>query len=282
MTESPIKLYRTQHGVLLQKNDQYFVKDTDWDELIQQDNLYATLNDCARQWPASEEPEQLLQSALLRPASRQEIWASGVTYKRSREARVEESKDAGGGDFYDRVYDAERPEIFFKCAAFRSVGHAEALRIRKDSTWNVPEPELTLLASRTGKITGYTIGNDMSSRSIEGENPLYLPQAKSYDGCAALGPCISVFEKGIPADAVINMTIERSGRTAFEGSVGIDNMKRTHTELVEYLFRECSFPHGCFLMTGTGIVPDHTFTLFPKDVVHISIEHIGMLTNTVA
>ena len=182
--------------------------------------------------------EQTIQA----PISGQEIWAAGVTYLRSRDARMEESKDAGGDTFYDKVYVADRPELFFKATHHRTVGTLGKVRIRKDSTWNVPEPELTLFMSSSGSIQGYTIGNDMSSRSIEGENPLYLPQAKVYDGCAALGPCLYVPGKPIDENSLIALEIKRNGESVFSGSIAINRMKRKHTELVGYLFKECSFP----------------------------------------
>ena len=218
---------------------------------------------------------------LHAPISQQEVWAAGVTYLRSRDARIEESKDAGGGTFYDKVYLAERPELFFKASAFRVVNPGEPVRIRKDSSWNVPEPELTLFVNNLGKIAGYTIGNDMSSRSIEGENPLYLPQAKVYDGSAAIGPCIYVPKDGLPQETIISILIERNAATVFSGQVKVDRIKRDLNELVEYLFRECSFPQGCFLMTGTGVVPPNEFTLQADDQISISIDNIGTLKNVV-
>jgi 2-dehydro-3-deoxy-D-arabinonate dehydratase len=195
---------------------------------------------------------------------------------------MEESKDAGGGDFYARVYEADRPELFFKATAYRTVGSGEPVRIRKDSKWNVPEPELTLFICSAGSIEGYTVGNDMSSRDIEGENPLYLPQAKSYDGSAALGPCLYVPEKSINPDAMIGIEIVRGGKTEFKGEISINRMKRKHTELVGFLFREMSFPFGTYLMTGTGVVPPDSFTLASGDEIRITIEHIGTLVNKVA
>jgi 2-dehydro-3-deoxy-D-arabinonate dehydratase len=218
---------------------------------------------------------------LLPPIGNQELWACGVTYLRSKVGRQEESKAAGGGDFYARVYEAERPEVFFKSTPHRVVGHKDFVRIRKDSTWDVPEPELTLVVSSSGKIIGYTIGNDMSSRSIEGENPLYLPQAKTYDGCAAVGPCIYVTEKPLNTDTTIQLQIKRNHQTVFDGSIGINQMKRKPEELVSFVFRECSFPFGCLIMTGTGIVPESNFTLKPGDEIRISIDNIGELINTV-
>lgn len=194
---------------------------------------------------------------------------------------MEESKDAGGGTFYDKVYAADRPELFFKGTRHRTVGPLGKVRIRKDSTWNVPEPELTLFMASSGKIVGYTVGNDMSSRSIEGENPLYLPQAKVYDGCAALGPCIYVPGKAIHEDAMITLEIKRNAKTAFSDSISINRMKRKHNELAGYLFMECSFPSGVFMMTGTGLVPPNDFTVLSGDEIIIGIENIGLLRNFV-
>ncbi|MEJ7677710.1 MAG: fumarylacetoacetate hydrolase family protein [Segetibacter sp.] len=190
-------------------------------------------------------------------------------------------KDAGGGDFYAKVYEAERPELFFKSPAYRVVGPNKIVRIRKDSKWNVPEPELTLFICSQSTIEGYTIGNDMSSRDIEGENPLYLPQAKCYDGAAAIGPCLYVPETPIHPDAIITIEILRASEKMFSGEISINRMKRKHTELVEYLFKEMSFYNGAYLMTGTGIVPPDSFTLQPADEIRIFIENIGTLVNTV-
>ena len=219
---------------------------------------------------------------ILAPIGAQEVWAAGVTYERSREARVEESSDAGGGSFYDRVYDAERPELFLKATPHRVVGPGGAVRIRGDSQWNVPEPELTLAVSAAGTIFGYTIGNDMSSRDIEGENPLYLPQAKTYAGSAALGPRLVVTAELPPPDTTIAMEIERDGQIVFTGSTGIARIRRPLPSLVEWLFRDNEFPHGCYLMTGTGIVPADDFTLEVGDEVRITIDAVGTLVNHVA
>jgi 2-dehydro-3-deoxy-D-arabinonate dehydratase len=216
------------------------------------------------------------------PIQSQEIWASGVTYLRSKVGRQEESKKAGGGEFYARVYEADRPELFFKAMAHRTIGPGGKVRIRKDSSWNVPEPELTLFMTSSGAIVGYTIGNDMSSRSLEGENPLYLPQAKTYDGCCALGPCIYVTKKPLPPETLIQLRIMRDGTTAFEGNVMLGKMKRKVEDLAAYLYRECSFPNGSFLMTGTGVIPPGDFTLQQGDEIRITIEPIGQLVNTVA
>jgi 2-dehydro-3-deoxy-D-arabinonate dehydratase len=195
---------------------------------------------------------------------------------------MEESKDAGGGSFYDRVYSAERPELFFKSTASRTVGMGGKVRIRADATWSVPEPELTLLVSSGGRITGYTIGNDMSSRDIEGENPLYLPQAKVYNGSCALGPGILVCAEPLDMSTEISIEIVRGGQVEFAGQVALTELKRDPRMLVEYLFRDNAFPQGCFLMTGTGIVPPSTFTLASGDLIRITIEPIGTLENEVA
>ncbi|MGO4213929.1 fumarylacetoacetate hydrolase family protein, partial [Terriglobus sp. YAF25] len=219
---------------------------------------------------------------VLAPVESQEVWASGVTYYRSRSARMEESKDAGGGDFYDRVYYAERPELFFKSAGKRVVGSGSPVRIRRDATWSVPEPELVMLLTPKGEIAGYTIGNDMSSRDIEGQNPLYLPQAKNYDGACALGPCILLATEPITKSTGISITILRGGQALFTGETSIAEMKRELKELAGYLFRECSFPDGVFLMTGTGVVPPDNFTLASGDRIRITIDGIGTLENHVA
>jgi len=242
-------------------------------------------------WLALAEPVAAIQSILPRvrrfplteevnpvaPLDMQEVWASGVTYLRSKVARMEESSEA---DFYDLVYEAERPELFFKSMPHRVAGHRQAVRIRRDSDWNVPEPELALVLSAAGTIVGYTIGNDMSSRSIEGENPLYLPQAKVYDGSCSLGPGILLHD-GNALARKIEMTITRNGTRVFEGATSTAKMRRSLQELATYLFREMTFDHGVFLLTGTGIVPPDDFTLHPGDLVSITIEGIGTLDNPV-
>lgn len=230
-------------------------------------------------WPRVQGFSLPAQSTLMAPLDTQEVWASGVTYLRSKVARMEESE--GGGDFYDKVYDAERPELFLKATPRRVVGPQQPIRIRGDSTWDVPEPELTLVLSSSGAIVGYTIGNDVSSRSIEGENPLYLPQAKCYDGCCALGPVIEVADEKLAARSV-RLSIERAGAVAFDGQTSTAQMRRTIEELAGYLFRELTFPDGVFLMTGTGIVPPDDWTLQAGDIVTIEIEGIGTLVNPVA
>jgi len=194
---------------------------------------------------------------------------------------MSESKSAGGGDFYDRVYAAERPELFFKATPHRVAGHRQAVRIRRDSHWNVPEPELALVVTAKGKIIGYTIGNDMSSRDIEGENPLYLPQAKVYAQSCGLGPGILVTDEPLPPSTEIKLEILRNANSAFSGFTALAQLKRDPATLVEFLFRDNEFPFGCFLLTGTGIVPPDSFTLQAKDEIRIWIDHIGTLVNTV-
>ncbi len=217
---------------------------------------------------------------LLPPVeATQEVWACGVTYLRSRDARKEESTSAA--DAYDKVYDAERPEIFFKSAGWRAVGDGAPIRIRKDSHWNVPEPELTLVVNAGGEIVGYTAGNDVSSRDIEGENPLYLPQAKSYTGSCAVGPGIQIADVESMTDLPIHLVIKRDGKTIFDDTAATSQMKRTPTELVSYLCRELSFPHGALLMTGTCLVPGGDFTLSSGDTVRISVGDVT-LENRVA
>jgi 2-dehydro-3-deoxy-D-arabinonate dehydratase len=277
-----MKLYKKGREVLVEDHGQWYRTETDhWDVMINRKGLHALLSAELGRFEHLTSPDFGPDDPLDAPAVGQEIWAAGVTYFRSREARMEESRDAGGGSFYDKVYHADRPELFFKAVPYRCSGHGGEVRIRRDSTWNVPEPELTLFISSAGTIEGYTVGNDMSSRSIEGENPLYLPQAKSYDKSAALGPCLSVIPGGIDPKAMISIRILRGSGEAFSNSICIDQMKRSHVELAGFLFRECSFPHGVYLMTGTGIVPPDHFTLEEGDEVEITIDQIGTLRNTV-
>jgi len=277
-----MKIYKTKSGIVIEKDSKFFLlKEENWDQFINTDNLYQKAEKFSRSLAPMTDGNKLIESEVIAPVGNQELWACGVTYLRSKIGRQEESKDAGGGDFYAKVYEAERPEVFFKSTPHRIVGHGAKVNIRKDSTWDVPEPELTLVVSSSGKIIGYTIGNDMSSRSIEGENPLYLPQAKTYDACAAIGPCIYVTEQPLDDKTKIHLTINRNNKKAFSGTVGIDQMKRKPEELVSFVFRECSFPFGCLIMTGTGIVPGNEFTLKSDDEIRISIDHIGELVNTV-
>lgn len=277
-----MKVYKTKDGIIVEDQSNLFlVGNEDWDQFINRSNLFKAVKARIANLTPDSKLADVVSAKALAPIGRQEVWASGVTYLRSREARMEESKDAGGGDFYARVYEAERPELFFKSPYYRVVGSGDVVRIRKDSKWNVPEPELTLFICSAGTIEGYTIGNDMSSRDIEGENPLYLPQAKSYNGSTSIGPCLYVPESPINPDALISIQIQRNQEKVFEGSISINRMKRTHTELAEFLFREITFPAGTFLMTGTGVVPPDNFTLQSRDVIAISIEHIGTLVNSV-
>lgn len=217
---------------------------------------------------------------LRAPLDFQEVWAAGVTYKRSQEARERES--VGAAKFYDMVYSAQRPELFFKAPAYRVAGHGERVHIRRDSRWNVPEPELALVISPHLHLVGFTVGNDMSSRDIEGENPLYLPQAKFYDGACSLGPVITLADSMPPLQQVtIELEIMRDGKRVFQGATSIAKMARTFKDLIAWLGKETSFPQGVILLTGTGIVPPDDFTLVVGDIVHIDIAGIGRLTNLV-
>ena len=217
---------------------------------------------------------------ILAPIDRQEVWAAGVTYRRSQSARMEESESAAS--CYDRVYSSPRPELFFKAAAHRVSGPGQPLRVRADSKWTVPEPEITLVLSSRLTLSGFTIGNDMSARDIEGQNPLYLPQAKVYDACCGLGPCITLAGEMPSHETIeIRMNIRREGGAVFEGKTSVARMARSFDDLIGWLGRENSFPGGAFLMTGTGIVPDSSFSLASGDVVEISIDGIGTLVNPV-
>jgi 2-dehydro-3-deoxy-D-arabinonate dehydratase len=275
-----MKLYKTTRGPVIAVDGRHYLSSiTDWDALFNHEDLAAALAEMAQHAPALDGLD--LAAETLAPIGRQEVWAAGVTYLRSRSARIEESKSAGGGDFYDRVYSAARPELFFKATAHRVAGPGQGLRIRRDSAWNVPEPELALAVNARGAIIGCTIGNDMSSRDIEGENPLYLPQAKVYAQCCGLGPALYVSPAPLDPATEIRIAIARGGRPVFEGHTQLSSMKRTGAELVEYLFRDNAFPDGCFLLTGTGIVPPDDFTLHAGDEVRIAIDPIGTLVNTV-
>jgi 2-dehydro-3-deoxy-D-arabinonate dehydratase len=277
-----MKIYNTTQGIIINDNGRFFLaEEVNWDLFINRSNLFTKVIEEIKHLEHDSILESVVNADIMPPISNQEVWASGVTYFRSREARIGESKDAKGGDFYARVYDAERPELFFKAPAYRTVGTNDEVRIRKDSKWNVPEPELTLFICSAGTIEGYTIGNDMSSRDIEGENPLYLPQAKSYNGSAAIGPCLLVTENPIDPDTKISIEIIRNSAVVFADHISINQMKRKHTDLVTYLFKEMDFPNGAYLMTGTGIVPADDFTLKVGDKIKITIAGIGTLVNTV-
>lgn len=272
-----IRLFRTARGWILERDRERLQLAHETASFIERDDLPVYLAALDGLQPADE----TWMKELLAPIVHQEVWAAGVTYFRSRTARMEEAKTGSGGHFYDLVYAAERPELFFKSAAWRVVGPGGTVRIRRDAFWNVPEPELALLISRGGQIVGYTAGNDMSSRDIEGENPLYLPQAKLYDGACALGPAL-VITSGPPArDTRIALEIRRGGDTVFSASTSLAEMKRDPASLVEYLYREMSFPHGCVLLTGTGIVPPDDFTLQRGDEIGVTIDEVGTLANVV-
>ena len=271
------RLYRTASGIYLEHDG------SQRDVLLSLDDLFRASDPAAFLGQAWENgtPAGKHSSALLAPIGSQELWAAGVTYYRSRTARMEESEEAGGDRFYNLVYDADRPELFFKATARRVRSPGETVGIRSDSNWDVPEPELTLAINREGRVFGATVGNDMSSRSIEGENPLYLPQAKVYTGSASLGPCLLVGSLPGPEDEIV-LSISRKGEEVFRGATTLSQLKRGYDELADFLFRENDFPDGALLMTGTGIVPDHPFTLRANDLIRISIDGIGTLENQVA
>jgi 2-dehydro-3-deoxy-D-arabinonate dehydratase len=276
-----MKLYRTRQAVVIEdRGRSYYLPEIEWDALFNRPDLEATLTSMTRRLEA-EEGFPFETRDLLAPVGSQEVWAAGVTYYRSRTARMEEARAAGGDDFYDRVYRAARPELFFKATPHRVSGPGESVRIRRDSRWNVPEPELALAINSAGEIIGYTIGNDMSSREIEGENPLYLPQAKVYAACCGLGPGLLLRSEMLPATTEIALEIKRDAAIAFRGATQLSELKRSPAELVEYLFRDNLFPHGCYLLTGTGIVPPDDFTLASGDEIRITIDGIGTLVNHV-
>jgi 2-dehydro-3-deoxy-D-arabinonate dehydratase len=273
-------LYRTTKNFLLKSDGKFFtVHGTDFDELLNLPNLYDHLLEISGRGPATQPPAR---EDILAPIGTQEVWAAGVTYERSREGRREESKESGAAVFYSKVYEAERPELFFKAPGWRAIGPDAKIRVRKDARWSVPEPELVLAINADGQIIGYTLGNDVSSRDIEGENPLYLPQAKVYDGSCAVGPAICITNQSLDLNVEITLTVERSGQPIFKGSVPLSRIRRPFSELVEYLFRELDFPVGAFLFTGTGIVPPNDFTLLSGDLVRIAAEPIGELANAVS
>jgi 2-dehydro-3-deoxy-D-arabinonate dehydratase len=276
-----MKVFLTREGVRAQGEDggPAFPLGLGWDELFRAGDPGALVRDAVAK--ARGAGGVLDERALLAPIGSQEVWAAGVTYYKSRDARMEESRDAAGGDFYARVYEAERPELFFKSTPHRAVGPGGRVRLRADARWNVPEPELTLAVNAAGRIFGVTVGNDMSSRDIEGDNPLYLPQAKVYDGSCALGPGILLGEPPGP-EATIKLEIARGASVAFAGETTLAQLKRKPAELVGWLFRDQTFPNGVFLMTGTGIVPGADFTLAPGDEIRIEIAGVGRLVNTVA
>lgn len=270
LTHSPEGLHAHADGLP-------FALDADLDTLFRQPAPHAWLR-AQLATAAAIEPAD----TLLPPIQSQEVWGAGVTYLRSRDARMEESESSEGGDFYDRIYHAHRPEIFFKATPHRVAGPEQPLILRSDASWNVPEPELTLALASNGSLIGYTIGNDLSSRDIEGQNPLYLPQAKTWARCAGLGPRIVITPDFPPPSTTIAMRILRDGAPVFADSATLSQMKQTLPNLVEHLFRDNAFPNGAFLMTGTCVVPDDNFTLASGDRVEISITGAGTLANPIA
>ncbi|HZC35661.1 MAG TPA: fumarylacetoacetate hydrolase family protein [Chthoniobacterales bacterium] len=263
----------------MKRDDRYFiVHATDFDELLNLPDLYDHLVQVSHKVPTIEPP---LPEDIFAPVGTQEIWAAGVTYERSREGRREESKESGAAVFYSKIYEAQRPELFFKAPGWRAIGPGGKIRVRKDARWSVPEPELVLVINGDQQLIGYTLGNDVSSRDIEGENPLYLPQAKVYDGSCALGPAIYVTNQPLDLNIEITLVVERSSKPVFQGSVPLARIRRQFTELVGYLYQELNFPVGSFLFTGTGIVPPNDFTLISRDVVKIAAPPIGELVNQV-
>jgi 2-dehydro-3-deoxy-D-arabinonate dehydratase len=269
-------LLRTTSGAVVEHEGRHHAVPGEWDALVDDPGLPAALKRAVRGAALPRPPRP---AELLAPIGRQEVWAAGVTYQRSRTARMSESRQAGGSDFYDRVYHAERPELFMKATPHRVVGPGAAMHLRRDSRWIVPEPELTLAVDSRGRIFGYTIGNDLSCRDIEGENPLYLPQAKSFTACAALGPGILISGRPLPRSTRIAIEIRRRGASVFRGETRLSEMRKPLRSLVDYLYRDNSFPVGCLLMTGTGIVPPGRFSLRRRDEVRITIEPIGTLVN---
>lgn len=272
-------LYKQADTIYIQKNGEktWAHLQTNWDDFLNAKDLFSHLNSLYSDLPKVNSLPQNLDP----PIGEQEIWAAGVTYLRSKVARMEESKESGGANFYDLVYSAVRPELFYKGNKNRAVGQNGLVAIRKDSTWDVPEPELTLVINQRKELIGYTIGNDMSSRSIEGENPLYLPQAKVYNQCAGIGPGLLICKDRLPQSTAIKMRINRNGNQVFSGETTIEMLKRSLDELIHYLTQECDFPQGVYLMTGTCIVPDLPFTLQSGDEILIEIEPIGQLKQIV-
>jgi 2-dehydro-3-deoxy-D-arabinonate dehydratase len=278
-------IFRTATGVVVDDGGRYVTVPQSaltWDQIFQAVDPRATVAAAVEVASSTPHTGRYDPRAVLPPTEHQEVWAAGVTYYRSRDARMEESQAAGGGDFYALVYEAERPELFFKSTPERVVGHGQPVRLRRDARWNVPEPELVLAINAAGRIFGYSVGNDVSSRDIEGENPLYLPQAKVYDGSCAVGPGLALPDSPPGPETKINVEIVRDGRPAFAGETTLAQLKRSPESLVAYLYRETSFPNGALLFTGTGIVPPNEFSLHPGDEIRIGITGVGILVNVVA
>jgi 2-dehydro-3-deoxy-D-arabinonate dehydratase len=279
MSTPPVLLYLTSSGPVATMGDRTVqLAHTTWDDIL---NAPSPFDDVRRQVESGAAVDGTVLLTLRAPIGTQEVWAAGVTYYRSRDARMDEAREAGGSSFYDRVYDAARPELFFKSTAARVVSPGATIRVRRDSQWSVPEPELVLVVNAEGAIVGYTVGNDVSARDIEGENPLYLPQAKVYDGSCVVGPAVWLTPDPPPATTPIQIEITRGGATIFAADTTVGMIKRTFDDLVGYLRRELSFPTGCYLFTGTGIIPPDEFSLAAGDEVRITIEPIGTLTNVV-
>ncbi len=277
--DTPLLLFMTPHGPVARLGERSaLLEGHAWDTLVNDASPYTTIVRLVDEAPAFEPADPV---SLLAPIGSQEVWAAGVTYYRSRDARMDEAREAGGSSFYDRVYDADRPELFFKALPHRVVGPGAPIRVRRDSQWSVPEPELVLAVNVSGHVIGYTVGNDVSARDIEGENPLYLPQAKVYEGSCAIGPALWVAPSPPAPSTVIRLEITRGGHVVFDGDTSVGMIKRTFEDLVSYLRRELSFPTGCYLFTGTGIVPPDDFSLASGDEVRITIDPIGTLTNVV-
>jgi 2-dehydro-3-deoxy-D-arabinonate dehydratase len=274
-----MRLFNTRGGTIAEIDGKYFAAGRDnWDRLLNADDAVGAVRAAVGSGTAVP-ADVIAEEHLLAPLATQEVWAAGVTYLRSRTARMEEARTAGGGTFYDRVYNAERPELFFKATPHRVVGPGQAVRVRADSRWTVPEPELGLVVNARGAIVGLTVGNDMSARDIEGENPLYLPQAKVYAESCALGPCVLLGREALRPETEIRLEVRRAGQTVFAGATRLEMMKRSADELVEFLFRENVFPVGCVLLTGTGIVPPDELSVQPGDEIAITVPPIGTLRN---
>jgi 2-dehydro-3-deoxy-D-arabinonate dehydratase len=276
-----IRVFATTEGIVIEKDGKCFLPKevVGFDAIFTADDPVSFVNGLIA---GTAEVAAPADSALAAPIQSQEVWAAGVTYMRSKTARMEEAKSGGGGDFYDKVYVAERPELFFKATPQRVVGPGAGVRIRNDSKWNVPEPELTLAINSSGRIFGFSIGNDMSSRDIEGENPLYLPQAKVYAASAGLGPSLVISDELPGNDVQIHIAILRGGKEVFSGETNVGQIARPLPSLAEFLYRDNTFPQGAYLMTGTGIVPPDSFTLDHGDEIRITIEPAGTLSNVVA
>ena len=272
-----MRAFRTDRLVVIEEAGKYYPVQGTWDDFVRSDDIFELARVATEQEAVRFDPLM-----ALAPIVNQEVWAAGVTYYRSCDARMRESAGARGEDFYARVYAAPRPELFFKATGRRVVGSSAKVRIRSDANWSVAEPELTLLVNPEGSVVGYAVGNDMSSRDIEGENPLYLPQAKVYNGSCAIGPSVLLSAEPLPRSTAISIDIFRQERVVYSDSTTLHEMKRDPKDLVDYLFRDNSFPDGVFLMTGTGIIPPDEFTLLSGDEIRITISAIGTLVNHVA